>query len=249
MKKILLTFIMQTFLISNTVFAGDYKFMGQDYGPFLFVESGKTIGAMADIVAQMCAITKDNCTVEILPLKRAISSLETGEAHGVVALLSNPDRDSYATFMGDMIKSDMVYFTANDKAELKNVADLKGFTIGAVTASSSQKIATKDAKEAGGDTKVIEDANNETLLKKLANGRYGDKGVILMNEDVMNFISKKEGIKNIKKLFTGKSDTFGIYFSKKSVDQTTYVKFKTAFDQLKSSGELKKILQKYHFAN
>ncbi len=75
------------FLFSTSLFAKEFKFAGQDYPPFNWLENGKATGAMVDIIAAACSITKDNCTVEILPLKRAMTSLEAGEIHGVVSLL------------------------------------------------------------------------------------------------------------------------------------------------------------------
>ena len=63
----------------------------------------------------------------------------------------------------------------------------------------------------------------------------------------LNFIAKKSGITNMKKLFRGKTDQIGIYFSKKFADSGTLEKFNKAFEQLQKGDELKKILMKYNF--
>jgi ABC-type amino acid transport substrate-binding protein len=192
-------------------------------------------------------VTKDNCTVDIVPLKRAMTLLENGEIHGVISLLKNAERDGFANISPTVIKSDMIYVTASDKAKAGSVAELKGWTIGAVASSSSAKIATANAKEAGEGAKVVEDSDNDTVVKKLANNRYGDKGAAIINEDVLTFLSKKNAVSNIKKMFVAKSDDFGIYFSKKTVDKADLEKFSSALEQLKKNGEINKILKKYNF--
>ena len=141
----------------------------------------------------------------------------------------------------------MIYINNVSKPSISTPAELKGWTVGAFAASTSAKIAKKDTDAAGGGAKTEEENNNETVLKKIANDRYGDKGAIIMNEDVFAYLSKKESITNLKKLFPAKSDDFGMYFSKKSVDQASIDKFVAALDQLKKSGELNKILTKHGF--
>ena len=240
-------FISLLIILSTNLFASDYKFYGQEYPPFNYTENGKPTGAMVEIIEAVCEVTKDKCNIEIVPLKRAISLLETGEAHGVMALNKIPERDVFANFSNNIITSSMSYMTTIDKPSIANVSELKGWTIGAVAGSTSSKVAIRDTAQAAGGANVVEDANNDTVLKKITNGRYGDKGGIIMNEDVFNYLAKKNSIANVKKLFIGKTDQFGIYFSKKSVDQPTVDKFNKAFGDLKKSGELKKILNKYSF--
>lgn len=236
-------------LLSSSIgFAAEYKFQGQEYPPFNYMEGGKPAGAMVEVVNEMCAITKDTCKLEIVPLKRAVSGIETGEIHGVVALLKNAERDGFARFSPSIVQSSMILVTAGSQMA-KNVAELKGWTIGAVASSSSSKMATAAAAEAGGGAKVVEDSDNDTVVKKLAGNRYGDKGAIIINEDVLSYVSKKNDIKNLKPMFTMKTDDFGIYFSKKSVDDATLKKFTDALEQMKASGAVKKILAKYEFKN
>lgn len=236
-------------LLTSNLYAKDYKFSGQDYPPFNYMENGKAVGAMVDIVGAICAITKDNCTVEIMPLKRAMTLLESGEHNAVLSLLKNPERDAFANFSPSIIKMDNIYVTTNDKPSISSVAELKGWNIGAVASTASFKIASAHAKEAGDGTKVTEDADNETVVKKIASGRYGDKGAIIINEAVLAFLTKKNSITNLKKLFVAKSDDYGIYFSKKSVDQASFDKFSAAIEQIKKNGELAKILNKYNVKN
>lgn len=54
-------------LLSTSAFAKDYKFNGQEFPPYNYMENGKAVGAMVDFVEAICAITKDHCTVDIVP--------------------------------------------------------------------------------------------------------------------------------------------------------------------------------------
>jgi polar amino acid transport system substrate-binding protein len=240
MKLVLLMLV----TLSFSTHAKDLKFFGQDYPPFNYLDGAKATGALPEILKAACTITKDTCTVEVQPLKRALSLLETGEANGVVALLKNTDRDAIAIFSEPLIKSDMVYASLKTTADVKSTNEFKGWTLAAVAGSASAKIALAVTKENEG-SKLVEDSDNDTVIKKMSAGRYGEKSAIIINEDVMSYLSKKNSISNLKKLFTAKSDEFGIYFSKKSMDQASIDKLNNAFSELKKNGDLAKILTKF----
>ena len=234
-------------IMSAKLLAADYKFASQDYGPFVYEENKKVTGAMVEIIDAMCAITKDKCTMEIFPLPRAIDLLTQGEIHGIVSVLKTAERDAVGNFVSDIIKSDIIYIAESSRPNIANASELAGYTIGAVKAAASAKLANKDAQAAGGGANVVEDMNNDTVLKKIAAGRYGDKGVAVINEDLAKFLANKNNIKNFKKLFAAKSDNYGVYFSKKSIDDKTLEKFTKALEELKKNGEIKKITTKYNF--
>lgn len=178
-----------------------------------------------------------------------MGELQAGEIQAVVSMAKNTERDAYATYSVPLIKSDMIYAATNDKPDISGAAGLKGWTIGAVAGSNSAQIANKTAKEAGEGTKVAEDSDSDSIIKKVSAGRYGDKGAIIMNEDVLAYLTKKNSVNNLKKILVAKSDLWGIYFSKKAVDQASIDKFNAAIEQLKKNGELEKIIKKYNIKN
>lgn len=226
--------------------ASDYRFLAHDYPPFEYIENGKLTGPMVDVVRALCVITKDHCTIEIVSLTRAIEELKQGNILAATLLIRTEERDQFGLYSLPIIKSEFSYLSTSDKPVLRNITELQGWTVAGLSSSSMFKEIKQSLKKAGVNTFFIDEPDLETMIIKLSKLRYGNKGAIATNEDVMNYLAKKNSIMNIKRVLHIKSDYFGIYFSKKSADPKTLQKFNNAIIQLKKSGELKKILMKYN---
>lgn len=233
-------------LLSTDIFAKDFTFAGQEFPPYNYLEGNRPAGAMVDFIAAICAITKDHCIVEIVPIQRLLMNLKSGELQGAISMVKNADRDSFATFLRPLIQSDMILASTYDKKLINSVQELKGWSIGAVAGSNSAQRAALLVKEAGGGARLIEDNSSDILVMKASNGRYGDKGAIIINENILAYLAKKNSIKNLKQLYVAYSDQWGIYLSNKSATKADIDRFNSAIEKIKKNGELEKIIKKHH---
>lgn len=231
-------------LLATPATAKDLSFVGQEYPPFNWTEGGEVKGGMVDVIKKACEKLKHNCKFGIVPLARAIKMLEDGTADGVLSLIPNAERSAFAHFSPPIVVSNLAYF--GSKGKVKKVAslkDLEGWTVGAVRASSSLKMATEHQKQVKTMT-IVEEVNNETLVKKLQGDRYGDKGAIIGGDAVLEFEAKKLKLE-LELVFNGDAQGFTTAFSKKSVDAQTFAELTKTIEAMKKSGEVKTLLDKF----
>lgn len=243
MKRILCSFLIISVLAPN-VFAKDLHFMGQDYPPLNWQDGSKVTGAMVDVMQSACDKLKHNCKFSIVPLARANKMLEDGEVDGGLSLIATPEREAYLVFTPTIIVSRLAYLGQKGKgAKLGSVEDLSGWTVGVVRGSSSSKIAMKH-KEQVKTISLQEDTDNEAMVKKFMNGRFGEKSALFGSEDVLKFFAKKNQLE-LEPLLVLDGQSFKTAFSKKKADIEVVEAFRKTIDEMKKSGELKKILEKY----
>ncbi len=240
-KAIILVYLIFGSAIGKATELTKILFAGQEYPPFNWSEGGKTTGGTVEVVKKICANLQLNCVFEIMPLKRALLFLESGEAQAVISLNPNADRESFSVQSVPIISSRLVYMVRQGTAEtVKSPSDLKGYSLVTLRASTSYKAAEKLKSELK-DLTLLDENNTETMVKKLSQDRYGAKAVVVGNEDVLKYFAKKFEIKNLE-VRIASAQTYIIAFSKKNSDSTLVEKFNKQIQSLKSSGELKSIL-------
>ena len=234
-----------TLLAATTpAMAKDLTFVGQDYPPFNWNEGGDVKGGMVDVMRKACEKLKYNCKFSIVPLARAVQMLEDGSADGVMSLIPNADRAKFANFSPTIVVSSLSYFGAKGKVKKANsLNDLEGWTVGTVRASTSHKLATEHQKQVKNLT-IAEEVNNETLIKKLQGGRYGEKGAIMGGDAVLLFEAKKAKM-DLELIWNSDAQGFTTAFSKKSVDAATLAELNKTLEAMKKNGEVKTILDKF----
>lgn len=236
--------IVLALVISTPAIAKDLSFVGQDYPPFNWLEGGEVKGGMFEVMRSACEKLKHNCKFGIVPLARGIAMLQDGTADGVMSLIPNAERGTYSNFLPTIVVSPIAYFGAKGKVpKVASLKEMEGWSVGAVRASSSLKIATENQKLTKNMT-IIEEVNNETLVKKLQGGRYGEKGAIIGGEAVLEFEAKKTKME-LELVLAGEAQKFTTAFSKKSVDAQTLADFTKTIDDMKKSGEVKTLLAKF----
>ena len=231
-------------LVATPAMARDLSFVGQEYPPFNWIEGGEVKGGMVEVLKKACEKLKHTCKFSILPLARAVQMLEDGSADGVMSLIPNADRAKFANFSPTVVVSNLGYFGVKGKTrKLNSLKDMEGWTVGAVRASSSLKLAIENQKQVKGMT-VVEEVNNETMVKKLQGDRYGDKGAIMGGDAVLDYEAKKAKLE-LELVLNGEAQGFTTAFSKKSVDAATPAEFNKTLEAMKKSGEVKTILGKF----
>lgn len=243
MRKILSPFLIATFL-APSVFAKDLHFMGQDYPPFNWQEGPKVTGAMVDVMQSACDKLKHNCKFSIVPLARANKMLEDGEVDGGLSLIATPEREAYLVFTPTVIVSHLAYLGQKGKSsKMESIQDLSGWTVGVVRGSSSSKIAMKH-KDQVKSLSLQEDKDNEAMVKKFIKGRFGNKSAIFGSEDVLKYFGKKIKVE-LEPILVMDGQAFKAAFSKKRADIEVVETFRKTLEEMKKSGEIKKILDKY----
>jgi polar amino acid transport system substrate-binding protein len=244
-RKLLLYFSFILAAHAQHSLAKDMSFVTEPFEPFNYEENGKIVGPMPEVIQAVCERMKITCKIEIFPWRRSLAMAESGQADGVFSFLRTPERERLFFFPDNIVRSSYTFFALEKSTFVyKQPKDLDDRIVGVYGpsgTSSSLEEATKGSTTSRSEVEI----NNTVLLKKLANGRYGENGIILINRDVGNVLIKKEGIKGVKSVGELKELNYTVGLSKNSVSEVQFIEFNTILRALIKEGKIKSILDKY----
>jgi polar amino acid transport system substrate-binding protein len=223
----------------------ELHFVTEPFVPFSYEENGKIVGAMSDAVRAVCERMKAACIIEIFPWRRSMAMAENGNADGIFSLLRTPERERLFFFPDPIAKSAYSFFALESNAFIyRQPNDLDHHTVG-VYGPSGTSTTLGEATKASTSSRTEIEINNTVLLKKLAAGRYGRDGIILINRDVGLSLIKQEGIKGLKEVGNLKEFSYTIGLSKTRVTEGQFTAFNAALRALVKEGKIKTILDGY----
>jgi len=236
--------LLMALVLTTPVVAKDLSIIGQEYPPFNWNEGGEVKGGMVEVMKKACERLKYNCRFSLVPLARAMQMLEEGSTDGVMSLVPTPDRTRFSNFSPTIVVSNLSYFGVKGKVKkLDNLKDLEGWTVGTVRGSASFKLAVEHQRQIK-NMNLVEENNNETVIKKLQGDRYGAKGAIIGGDAVLSYEARKVNLE-LEPLLAGEPQAFVTAFSKKSVDAATLAELTNTLNGMKKSGEMNSILKKF----
>lgn len=235
-----------TLATSAAVAADFFQFVTTDtFPPFSIVEDGKLSGPFPEVTLAVCAEIGASCQIEVLPTRRAMAKAEQGELDGILSLLKTTEREALFFFSEPVVDTAYGVFALTANPFLyREARDLSGQTIGVYGPSGTQSVLQETIKDLPAVQLQIE-LNNERLLQMLVSGRYGAKGLAVMNRDVGFYLMRRDGIEGLKEVGEiGKAQYF-IAFSRKKVTPEKFERFNAGLKRLIERGTLDAILDKY----
>jgi polar amino acid transport system substrate-binding protein len=217
----------------------------EHFPPFNMDENGVATGPLPDIVRAACAVMQADCTFQTFPWRRAYRLAELGMVSGIFVLQRLAERENDFYFTDPVIQTSFSVFVQTSSGfNYSNPRELDHHTIGVYGPSATSKAAEEILQAASGAELVLE-TGNETVFKKLANGRYGEHGVAVMNTDVGNYLLRQANIGGIRYAGEIKKIEYAIGLSKLKHDQMQFEQFNNAIRELKRNGTIKAIVEKY----
>jgi len=225
-------------------FAGgaELKLNTQDFAPFNYEVNGVVSGPAADIIRKICGETKIDCSMHLLPWRRAQEEVSSGTANGLFVIGWNEERAKTLYFSPPILNTEYGFFVRDDKPlNFKQNSDVRGYTVGVFgpsnTATALEKIKT-EIKELTIDMTP----DDEAAFKKLSLGRVD---AVFSNRDVGYDLMRKFVLKNIRYAGRQQSLKYYIGFSQKFTDKKLVDQFNTTFRNLHKRGAIQEILAKY----
>lgn len=164
-------------LICTTAFAGDTILLVQDnaYPPFMLEQDGKSVGIIADIVAEAASrIDGDyDVKVESVPWQRALAMVESGDAQGILGTYYRPEARPWIGVYSEPVTLERVVVLCRDGLDVSGFAypaDFAGLTFGNNAGFKTPGDAFFAMVDSG-DIKLDETKTTEQNLQKLAAGR------------------------------------------------------------------------------
>ena len=92
----------------------ELKFNTQDFAPFNYEINGVVSGPAADIIRKICGEMKIDCSLHLLPWRRAQDEVVNGTAHGLFAIGWNEERAKTLFFSPPLLNTEYGFFVRED---------------------------------------------------------------------------------------------------------------------------------------
>lgn len=213
----------------------------------MYDESQKPYGTYYEIVKELAKRMNVNLVVENVPLKRALSMMETGAADVVIGVQSSPERDQSITFLKTPYRideSEKVFYVLKGRASsISKYEDLYGKKIGTKRGVNYFQKFDEDK-----EIKKEEVTDNKQNFLKLEAGRIDavvfaeDQGEYLVS--TLNLRSKVEPAAFRVKATAAKR---AIGISKKSKYIARFDEMEKAMESMVADGTLAKIYDDHYY--
>lgn len=221
-------------------------FVTEPFPPYTYAVKDKAAGPMVDVLRAVCEQLKRSCTIEVLPWRRALSLAERGAADGIFTVLDTPERRAFFHISLPVIDARYTLF-AQAGADFRFDGDrqvLKGRTIGVYGPSGSSYV-LEQLVEGMPDVSRVLEYDNATVLRKLAAGRYGPQGLVLINEAVGLDLIRTERLSGLQAAGTVKQFSYSFGLTRARLTTADARQFDAALAALCSSGRTAALLKPY----
>lgn len=200
-------------------------------------------GPFALVIRQACLRLQWSCRIDVYPWRRALSAAEKGEVDGIYSVVDNPERQ-HAFYLSPFVVRSHYGLFIREEASLtyRQPADLAGRVVAAYGPSGTSALVTSLLPQMPGATFQME-PDNIRLLKKLAAGRYGPQGVVVLNADVAHYLLRHEAIQGVKEVGMLAPIAYAIGLSRNGVMPAEAALFTDTLLAMLRSGELARLVQ------
>jgi polar amino acid transport system substrate-binding protein len=221
-------------------------FVTEPFPPYTYESKGRAAGPMVDVLEAVCAQLKRSCKIEVLPWRRALRLAQKGEVDGIFTVLDTPERRSFFHISLPVIDARYGLF-AQAGADFRFEGDrqqMKGRTVG-VYGPSGSSYALDQLIEGVAEVQKVLEYDNITVLRKLAAGRYGPLGLVLINEAVGLHLIRSEKLSGLQAAGTVKQFSYAFGLNRARVSTDDAKAFDAALSGLCSSGRTAALLKPY----
>jgi polar amino acid transport system substrate-binding protein len=227
-----------------TVQAQTMSFVMESFPPFIVDDQAQGTGPFPDIVRAVCASMKIECTLKLLPWRRAYSMAEAGAVDGIFVLARTSEREKLFHYTDAVMQSSFVVFTRDPAFAYTKPLDLNGHTVATYGPSAVSQEMHHLSKTI--PTMRLEmEVDNRFVLRKLLAGRYVLPAVAVMNKDVGLQIIAEENLSGLREAGEYKPVAYAIGLSRKKVSKEQADRFNAALRELIKQGTVKAIAEKY----
>ncbi|MCV2358246.1 transporter substrate-binding domain-containing protein [Paucibacter sp. TC2R-5] len=220
------------------------NFVTESFPPYTYAQGGQAAGPMVEVLHEVCAQLKRECRVELLPWRRALRSAERGEVDGILAFVDLPARRKLFYISAPVIDARYVFFArAGQEFNYQGPNSLRGHTVG-VYGPSGASLVLADLTQ-GLDVKTVLEPDNPTVLRKLLAGRYGEQGLVLLNESMALLLMRGEGFGGLQAAGTAKTFGYSFGLSLQRVKRSERQAFDAALSDLCRKGRVADLLKNH----
>jgi polar amino acid transport system substrate-binding protein len=243
LRRRLLALSLMFLLTTGT--AAELHFVTEEFPPFSYSRGAHASGAMSEIVNLTCFTLQWQCSIEVWPWRRALQMAESGEVDGIFTVIDSPERRRAFNITPMLVKSGYDFYTTRASNFIyQQPADLKDHVVGVYGPSGTSLVLQDKLHDvANVDIQLI--TNNQRLLLMLHAGRFGDTGVVVLNQDVARHLIEHEQLYALRPAGHLSEIAYGVGFSRLRVPQEVFERFSQQLNYLRANGQLETIIRRY----
>lgn len=206
-----------------------------EFPPYEYKEGGKVVGIDAEIVDAIAKKLNMESRVEDMNFDSIVASVQSGKIDiGVAGMTAREDR-------AKMVNFTIPYTTATQSiivkegSPIKSADDLKGKTVGVQLGTTGADYVSSEIEG------VTVENYNKGSEAVIALTQDKIDAVVIDNEPAKKFVEANQGLVVLEKPLT--TEEYAIAVAKENTDLLE--KINTALAELKESGELQKIIDRY----
>lgn len=242
--------LMALVLPINQAQAEQMRFVTEDFPPFTYAQvdaadNDSAAGPFVEIVEAVCERLGVDCPVQLLPWRRALAAAEAGEAHGIFTVIRSPDRERTFHLTRMLVSSRYgVYARAASHFVYHRPQDLAGRTVAAYGPSGTSYLLGEHLANLP-DVQLILEPDNRRLMRMLQAGRFGERGVAVVNQDVALHLIEHERLTEIHQAGELQPVSYAIGLSRVAVSEGQFQRFNEALETLIANGSIGRILRRH----
>jgi polar amino acid transport system substrate-binding protein len=127
-------------LFAGFALGAELKLNTQDFAPFNYEVKGVVSGPAADIIRKICSEMKIDCSMHLLPWRRAQDEVANGTAQGLFVIGWNEERAKTLYFSPPILNTEYGFLVRDhNPLKFKQNLDVKGYTVGAYLGLPTQR--------------------------------------------------------------------------------------------------------------
>jgi len=228
----------------NPARADDWHFATEPFPPYTYAIDGHAAGPMADVLETVCKRLQRQCLVEVMPWRRALMLAGQGDVDGLFTVVDTPERRAAFRISAPVIEARYAFIAfKGDRFDYHRPQDLNHRTIGVYGPSATATMLLPLLE--GNEARAIIEPDNEMVLRKMEAHRYGDDGLVFMNERVAEDILARQGVTDLHTAGEATRFSYAFGFAPKRVSAADVAAFDAELAALCRSGQLQNLLTPY----
>jgi polar amino acid transport system substrate-binding protein len=210
-------------------------------------EEGEPKGIDPDILREIGKLTGCEITFHETPWKRHLRMVEAGKLDVAPAASKTAERDAYSKWTTSYLPYQAILWTsADDDGSYEDLEDFlkSGKSVGIIRGVSLGEEADALLEQPAYRKNVIENKSTKLNIRQIAAGRMD---ALIDNSATTGHLARQEGLRDKLRATDVAVQSEPIYFmfSDTSTSQETIAAFNEAIGQLKASGKIQEIVDKY----
>lgn len=210
------------------------------FPPYEYKEGDEIVG----IDAEVAALIADKLGMELeivdVDFDSIIPGVQTGKYDMGMAGMTVTDERKEKVEFSDSYANGVQVVIVNENSDIKTIDDLDGKKIGTQQGTTGYIYASDTPENGGyGEENVVGYENGAVAVEALKGGKVDC--VIIDNEPAKAYVEANKGLKILDTEFT--NEDYAICFAKENTELKN--KVNEALNELKESGELQKVVDKY----